>query len=339
MELVCVVAAQHAAVPDPRRLGRRPLLPPRTRRAGRGRGREARRETLPLARAERRERVRDLEPRDAKRKTRRRPAARSARGATPSVGSSTPRRQRAPAAGSSPRRRGRAPPRRRRAAPSSVNISGASAKPRFVYESFARRRSRPASAIAPWSNAVVRQRVDRRATRCPPGGGVDAGRDEAEVGGRELAARVRRIAARLELLEVRELAHVDLLREVPPDRLLERLAALEPPAGQRPRAADGALRAAPEERLAARPSRTCSTTASTAWAVGGRLRHRFSTQSLKLPEESVKMTVVGLVARRGGARVARCGGGAAAVAATRSRRPRRRAPSAQGRARHRHRRS
>src|SRR3954465_5880693 len=35
-----------------------------------------------------------------------------------------------------------------------VNVGGARAKPRFVYESFARRRSRPASTISPWSKAI-----------------------------------------------------------------------------------------------------------------------------------------------------------------------------------------
>ena len=35
-----------------------------------------------------------------------------------------------------------------------VNVSGASANPTFVYESFARSRSRPASAISSWSNAI-----------------------------------------------------------------------------------------------------------------------------------------------------------------------------------------
>jgi hypothetical protein len=36
-----------------------------------------------------------------------------------------------------------------------------------------------------------------------------------------------RVAASLQLFEVGELAHVDLHRQVPPDRLLERLAGLE----------------------------------------------------------------------------------------------------------------
>src|SRR5581483_11691890 len=57
------------------------------------------------------------------------------------------------------------------------------------------------------------------------------------------------VAARLQLLEVRELADVDLGREVAPNRLLERLARLEPAAGQRPGAGVGGKRALPEQRL------------------------------------------------------------------------------------------
>ena len=74
----------------------------------------------------------------------------------------------------------------RRAARESVNVAGASAKPMFVYESFPRRRSRPASTIAPWSNAVGGKAVDRVPARVGGHGGIDAERDEAEVGGREL---------------------------------------------------------------------------------------------------------------------------------------------------------
>ena len=59
-------------------------------------------------------------------------------------------------------------------------------------------------------------------------GGVAAAlaeEDEPEVGGRELAAHgaAIRLAQRLELLDVRKLADVDLRRQVPADRLLERL--------------------------------------------------------------------------------------------------------------------
>jgi hypothetical protein len=57
------------------------------------------------------------------------------------------------------------------------------------------------------------------------------------------------VAPRLELLEVGELADVDLLREVPPDRLLERLVGAEPTAGERPGAQERLLRALPEEHL------------------------------------------------------------------------------------------
>ena len=58
-----------------------------------------------------------------------------------------------------------------------------------------------------------------------------------------------RLAQRLELLEVGELADVDLLGEVAADRLLERLVLDEVAAGQRPRAAKRVARALPEEHL------------------------------------------------------------------------------------------
>jgi hypothetical protein len=58
-----------------------------------------------------------------------------------------------------------------------------------------------------------------------------------------------RVAAGLQLLEVGEIADVDLGGEVPPDRLLERLPRLEPAARKRPSAEEGLLRALPEQHL------------------------------------------------------------------------------------------
>ena len=60
---------------------------------------------------------------------------------------------------------------------------------------------------------------------------IDVAGHETEVRGRELPflRRPFRIAQRLELLEVRELTHVDLLGEVTSDRLLERVAHGEVP--------------------------------------------------------------------------------------------------------------
>jgi hypothetical protein len=121
----------------------------------------------------------------------------------------------------------------------SVNVSGASAKPTFVYESLARSRSRPASVIARWSKASF----GSRSTECQsvsPGRGAATPRGELPLARMPLG-----LAARLELLEVRELAHVDLRRQVLADRVLERLAALEVAARERPGSGEGILRALP----------------------------------------------------------------------------------------------
>ena len=57
------------------------------------------------------------------------------------------------------------------------------------------------------------------------------------------------LAARLELLQVGELPHVDLRRQVPADRVLERLAGVEVAARERPGAAERLPRPLPEEHL------------------------------------------------------------------------------------------
>jgi hypothetical protein len=88
----------------------------------------------------------------------------------------------------------------------------------------------------------LRQVVDGVPARVAGDGRVDADGHEAEVGGRELGD-----AARLELLEVRHLAQVDLLGEVAADRRLQRLAGVEAPARQRPRAGERLPRALPEQ--------------------------------------------------------------------------------------------
>ena len=81
--------------------------------------------------------------------------------------------------------------------------------------------------------------------------GVDVGGDEPEVRGRDepLAGMPVGVAPGLELLEVGEVAHVDLGRQVAPDRGLQRLPRLEPPARERPRAEERLLGALPEEHL------------------------------------------------------------------------------------------
>ena len=114
--------------------------------------------------------------------------------------------------------------------------------------------------------------------------GVEAELHEAEVGGRELpGGRVAvGLAVGRELLEVGDLAHVDLRREVPPDRR---------PRASRPGRA--ARRAAPtRSRYGSRarcqsstwsePSRTWSTTREGRVARSGRLADQFTTHSQKL---------------------------------------------------------
>src|SRR5581483_7870957 len=98
-----------------------------------------------------------------------------------------------------------------------------------------------------------RQVVDSVPARVRGEGGVGVARDEAEVGGRELAPRrvALRVAQRLELLEVRELADVDLRGEVAADRGLERLGGAELAARERPAAGARVERPLPQEHLEA----------------------------------------------------------------------------------------
>src|SRR3954471_16291669 len=82
-------------------------------------------------------------------------------------------------------------------------------------------------------------------------GGIESGGHEPEIRRRELPLKrvAARVAERLELLEVGELADVDLLRQVAADRLLERVARLEVAARERPRAEERLARPLPEEDL------------------------------------------------------------------------------------------
>src|SRR3954468_2456938 len=81
--------------------------------------------------------------------------------------------------------------------------------------------------------------------------GVDVARHEPEVGRRKLPLlrRALRIAQRLQLFEMRELAYVDLLREVPPDRFLERVALIEVATREGPTPLEWCARPLPEQRL------------------------------------------------------------------------------------------
>jgi hypothetical protein len=96
-----------------------------------------------------------------------------------------------------------------------------------------------------------RQRIERVPGRVLRDGRVDVGRDEPEIRGSELPfARVAvRVAERLELLEVGEVAHVHLRRQVSANRLLELLTGGEVAARQRPGARVRILRALPEQDL------------------------------------------------------------------------------------------
>src|SRR5262249_45497387 len=83
--------------------------------------------------------------------------------------------------------------------------------------------------------------------------GLRVARDEPEVRGRELPPQwaAAGVAQRLELLEMGELAHVDLGGEVAADRALERLVVRQLTAGQRPAAGARVESALPEEHAEA----------------------------------------------------------------------------------------
>ena len=93
--------------------------------------------------------------------------------------------------------------------------------------------------------------VDRMPARVRRHRGVDAERHEAEVRGRDLPLdRVPpRVAVGRHLLQVRDLAEVDLHREMPADRGLERLVGRQHAAGEGPGARERLERPLPEQRL------------------------------------------------------------------------------------------
>ena len=142
--------------------------------------------------------------------------------------------------------------RRRREREAEIRVGELRAQALAAGERRSRRgRRRSAGARRPGASACPRVRPGR------------ARWDEPEVGGRHPPAL--RVGARLQLLEVRELADVDLRGEVPPDRALERLGGVEPPAGQRPPARRTVARARRQSSTCSAPSRTCSTTATVSW--------------------------------------------------------------------------
>ena len=122
-------------------------------------------------------------------------------------------------------------------------------------EADVRVRELPAQAVAPGEDdrAVVegglRQRVDRVPASVGGNAGIETKGNEPEIGGRQLPALgvAGGIAPGAELLEVRDLAHVHLRREVAEDGALELLVRDERAAGQRPRARVRRARAFPEQ--------------------------------------------------------------------------------------------
>ena len=168
-----------------------------------------------------------------------------------------------------------------------MNVAGASAKPRFVYESFARRRSRPAMR----DRFVVEGHLGESAYGVPLGvgrhRGIEVRRNEPEVGRRELPLpRVTSgIAQRHQLLEVGELPDVHLRRQVAADRLLERLSRLEIATWEGPGARERVHGALPHERLQhARANLKDDGECCLRRGDFARLVHRLSPQRLKLPQ-------------------------------------------------------
>ena len=124
-----------------------------------------------------------------------------------------------------------------------TNIGFALAPPRFTISEL---RVLYRAALGHDVSATNLQRVLVRRNR-----GILVGGHEPEIGGRELPAQriALGVAAGLELLEVGELAHVDLRRQMAADRLLERLALQQLTARQRPLARERLEGALPQQHL------------------------------------------------------------------------------------------
>src|SRR5215218_5196883 len=89
------------------------------------------------------------------------------------------------------------------------------------------------------------------------------------------------VAPGLELLEVREVADVDLRLQVAPNRPLERLARVESASGQRPRAEERLARPLPEQHLELAVPHLEDDGEHLVSRSRGRLRHELSTYSRK----------------------------------------------------------
>ena len=125
----------------------------------------------------------------------------------------------------------------------------------------------------------------RRARRCPRHCGVEVGRHEPEIrrGQFPPAWVACGIAQRLQLLEVGQLADVDLHGQVPADGLLERLSWLEVATGEGPGACEWLHGALPHERLQdARANLEDDGERCLRRRDSARLVHRLSPQRLKL---------------------------------------------------------
>ena len=158
----------------------------------------------------------------------------------------------------------------------------------FVYESFARSRSRPASTIARWSKASS----GRRETGCQRVSSGTTGSTSAGTSPRYAVASSHSSGLRSGSLSVSSCSRWASSRtstfcgEVAADRLLERLARLEVAARERPGAEERLARPLPEQRLQpALAHLEHDRQRDVGRARAGRLSPRFSLHRRKLPED------------------------------------------------------
>jgi hypothetical protein len=146
-----------------------------------------------------------------------------------------------------------------------------------------------AQALAPGEHdlAVVERERGQAVDRVPVGvvgqAGIDARRDEAEIGGGELppARASGGVAPGAELLGVGQPSHVDLGGEVASDRLVQGVARRERTARQGPGACERLAGALPEKRPQRARAHLQDDREHDLDGCCGRLRQRFPPHSLK----------------------------------------------------------